>query len=81
MCGTDGITYKNQCILDRVTCKTKGAVTKAEDGKCCKDRCSKVDCGPRRTCVWDPLKCKANCRKLRNDKFILIVCMYLFLYS
>lgn len=67
MCGTDGVTYLNQCTIDRVTCKSNGAITKASDGPCCKDTCSKVDCGPGKSCVWDPIKCKPTCRKFNHN--------------
>ena len=34
VCGSDGVTYANQCELDKATCKSDGKITKVSDGKC-----------------------------------------------
>ena len=34
VCGSDGVTYANQCELDIATCKSDGKITKVSDGKC-----------------------------------------------
>ena len=34
VCGSDGVTYANQCLLDIATCESDGKITKVSDGKC-----------------------------------------------
>ena len=33
VCGTDGVTYQNECFLDFATCKNSD-ITKKSDGPC-----------------------------------------------
>ncbi|KAG6615600.1 protease inhibitor Epi5 [Phytophthora cinnamomi] len=35
VCGTDGVTYSNDCLLDFAHCEN-ATITKASDGKCLK---------------------------------------------
>ena len=34
VCGSNGVTYQNQCNLDIATCLTNGFVVKISDGAC-----------------------------------------------
>lgn len=34
VCGSDGNSYSNDCLLEIATCESDGAVTKISDGMC-----------------------------------------------
>ena len=36
MCGSDGRTYANECLLNFASCKSGGKIKKVSDGECCK---------------------------------------------
>lgn len=41
VCGTNGVTYDSQCILEREACLTKTEITLERKGKCSKSRAAK----------------------------------------
>ena len=36
VCGSDGRTYANECLLNFASCKSGGKIKKVSDGECCK---------------------------------------------
>ncbi|ETI35748.1 hypothetical protein F441_17836 [Phytophthora nicotianae CJ01A1] len=45
VCGSDGVTYSNDCTLDYAECSSNGAITKVSDGECdsdCPDVCPEI---------------------------------------
>ena len=35
LCGDDGVTYSNQCALEREECRTKRKINVDHNGECC----------------------------------------------
>eukprot|EP00111_Clytia_hemisphaerica_P000998 TCONS_00002898-protein len=64
VCGSNGQTYPNECLLNYAMCRSQGKITKKHDGKCnkCKITCANVRCGFRSVCVDDFKTCKFQCQ-------------------
>ncbi|CAG9816696.1 unnamed protein product [Phaedon cochleariae] len=65
VCGTDGVTYTNECELQITSCKTKQFVILAYKGNC--DLCQGVDCKHGAKCEAGDCVCPTNCESAGNE--------------
>ena len=64
VCGTDRVTYVNDCFLAQASFNSNGKIKKAANGRCpCKKTCATVKCGVGVVCRLDPIKCTTECGK------------------
>ncbi|XP_060515918.1 agrin-like isoform X3 [Cylas formicarius] len=65
VCGTDGVTYANECELRKNSCNTKQYVLVAYKGNC--DLCENVDCKYGARCDAGNCVCPTNCNDSRME--------------
>ncbi|CAG0890931.1 unnamed protein product, partial [Cyprideis torosa] len=67
VCGSDGVTYSNQCELEVSACEKKELIFVANKGPC--DQCAGVQCSFSATCVGGRCVCPGRCPQVR-DAFV-----------
>ncbi|XP_030748435.1 agrin-like isoform X2 [Sitophilus oryzae] len=65
VCGTDGVTYVNECELRKNSCNTKQYVLVAYKGNC--DLCENVECKYGARCEAGECVCPTNCQESGSE--------------
>ena len=77
LCGDDGVTYSNQCALEREECRTKRKIKVEHSGKCCLSSQFRCNDG---TCISLREDVLANRIKIKFARFKIQVQNNLFLH-
>merc|ERR1711936_471397 len=66
LCGEDGVTYSNQCALERKECRTKRKINVEHNGECCLSSQFRCNDG---TCISLSLRCNrvSNCKDSTDE--------------